>query len=115
MKMKEFDERGREIVDVAPRPCDVNDEGIVYLPDGIFIEIVDAVLTSPLGKRVNVLMMFNSSMVSNEERINNCPSCNSHIPLHRPIYLMEDGDYVLPCLECEWVWFWVNSDIESMR
>lgn len=113
--MKQFDEKGREIVDVTTRPCDVNDEGIVDLLDGRYIEIVDAVLTSPMGKRVNVLMMFNRSMVSNEERINNCPGCNSHISLHRPIYLMEDGDFVLPCLECEWVWFWITPDVESMR
>jgi len=102
----------RDIVIITVIPSDVDDNGIARLDDDRFIRMEKTNLTPPEGgKPVPVLMMFNSMMMAENERIDSCPSCSNPLPLTRPIFLMEDGAFVYPCLDCEWVWCDIDQSL----
>ena len=92
----------------------IDNDGIVHLENGIKLELSQCELIPPESNYyVNVVMMF--SLENMYDPMAKCPKCESTIPWDRPILLMDNMQFVYPCLDCEWVWKRQSFNMRKFR
>ena len=111
MMVKKIDENN---IDASVKTNQIDNDGIVHLDNGVQLELSQCRLIPPESNDyVNVVMMFSLENMYNP--MTKCPKCESTIPWDRPILLMDNMQFVYPCLDCEWVWERQSFNMRKFR
>tara|TARA_B100001287_G_C22336710_1_gene368790 strand:+ start:101 stop:430 length:330 start_codon:yes stop_codon:yes gene_type:complete len=100
------DYNDEEKIDYSAMPSEVNNDCTVRTEEGQIIDLIFCEHFSPDGDLCLPVMVYRNDKNSGKC----CQKCNSIVGHNIPIFLMDNGDYCFPCVECNnWVWWTENE------